>query len=207
MPVASSQKDAQNQLLQHYQHLLPKSPTYHLGGQLSPGSLVPSSEHFIGREEGATYVSDLRPLTALQASDSSERNASFFSTHSPPLINLSPNLSPTAEPQRVSPFYDLRETTRRRSFYGMLRLLTSIDSTVESLLDVVRKVRNSDEKVYSTARVPELKLMLMTEVLNIEPLLSRLTKSQTVDYKPSCFLTIQVIQKRSHHSPSALLHM
>lgn len=207
MPVASSQKDAQNQLLQHYQHLLPKSPTYHLGGQLSPGSLVPSSEHFIGREEGATYVSDLRPLTALQASATSERNASFFSTHSPPLINLSPNLSPTAEPQRVSPFYDLRETTRRRSFYGMLRLLTSIDSTVESLLDVVRKVRNSDEKVYSTARVPELKLMLMTEVLNIEPLLSRLTKSQTVDYQPSCFLTIQVIQKRSHHSPSALLHM
>lgn len=207
MPVASSQKDAQNQLLQHYQHLLPKSPTYHLGGQLSPGSLVPSSEHFIGREEGATYVSDLRPLTALQASATSERNASFFSTHSPPLINLSPNLSPTAEPQRVSPFYDLRETTRRRSFYGMLRLLTSIDLTVESLLDVVRKVRNSDEKVYSTARVPELKLMLMTEVLNIEPLLSRLTKSQTVDYKPSCFLTIQVIQKRSHHSPSALLHM
>lgn len=137
MPVASSQKDAQNQLLQHYQHLLPKSPTYHLGSQLSPGSLVPSSEHFIGREEGATYVSDLRPLTALQASATSERNASFFSTHSPPLINLSPNLSPTAEPQRVSPFYDLRETTRRRSFYGMLRLLTSIDSTVESLLDVV----------------------------------------------------------------------
>lgn len=71
----------------------------------------------------------------------------------------------------------------------------------------MRKVRNSDEKVYSTARVPELKLMLMTEVLNIEPLLSILTKSQTVDYKPSCFLTIQVIQKRSHHSPSALLHM
>lgn len=159
--MASSQKDAQNQLLQHYQHLLPKSPTYHLGSQLSPGSLVPSSEHFIGREEGATYVSDLRPLTALQASASSDRNASFFSTHSPPLINLSPNLSPTAETQRVSPFYDLRETTRRRSFYGMCRLLTSIDSTVESWLDVVmgnkmhvRKVRNFDEKVHSTARVP-----------------------------------------------------
>lgn len=118
MPVASSQKDAQNQLLQHYQHLLPKSPTYHLGGQLSPGALVPSSEHYIGREEGATYVSDLRPLTALQASTSADRNGSFFSTHSPPLINLSPNLSPTVEPQRVSPFYDLRETTRRRSFYG-----------------------------------------------------------------------------------------
>lgn len=146
MPVASSQKDAQNQLLQHYQHLLPKSPTYHLGGQLSPGSLVPSSEHFIGREEGATYVSDLRPLTALQASATSERNASFFSTHSPPLINLSPNLSPTAEPQRVSPFYDLRETTRRRSFYGMLRLLTSIDSTVESLLWAIRCMCEGSKK-------------------------------------------------------------
>lgn len=44
--------------------------------------------------------------------------------------------------------------------------------------------------------------MLVTEILNIEPLLSRLTKSQTVDYEPSCFLTIQVIQKRSHHRPA-----
>ena len=44
----------------------------------------------------------------------------FFSTHSPPILNLSPNLSPTAEaPQRNSPAYDLRQSTvRRRSMQG-----------------------------------------------------------------------------------------
>ncbi|KAH9513255.1 hypothetical protein Btru_034490 [Bulinus truncatus] len=43
-----------------------------------------------------------------------DSNDNLISTHSPPLINLSPNLSPSSE-SRVSPFYDFRETTRRRS--------------------------------------------------------------------------------------------
>lgn len=34
-------------------------------------------------------------------------------------------------------FYDFREIIRRRSFYGMLRFLISIDLIVEFLLDVV----------------------------------------------------------------------
>lgn len=46
-----------------------------------------------------------------------ESNDSLISTHSPPLINLSPNLSPSSE-SRFSPFYDFRETTRRRSAQG-----------------------------------------------------------------------------------------
>ncbi|BFY98142.1 hypothetical protein BsWGS_01182 [Bradybaena similaris] len=43
-----------------------------------------------------------------------DSNENLISTHSPPLINLSPNLSPSSE-SCVSPFYDFRETTRRRS--------------------------------------------------------------------------------------------
>lgn len=46
-----------------------------------------------------------------------DSNDNLISTHSPPLINLSPNLSPSSE-SRVSPFYDFRETTRRRSAQG-----------------------------------------------------------------------------------------
>ncbi|RUS73963.1 hypothetical protein EGW08_018278, partial [Elysia chlorotica] len=42
----------------------------------------------------------------------STNSQNLISTHSPPLINLSPNLSPSSET-----FYDFRETTRRRSFH------------------------------------------------------------------------------------------
>ncbi|KAK3095882.1 hypothetical protein FSP39_020303 [Pinctada imbricata] len=115
MPVANSQKDAQNQLLQHYQQFLPKSPSCHLGGQLSQGA-----DNYIGREDAAALVTDLQEhLSSLSPSAASDRASGFFSTHSPPILNLSPNLSPSApEPQRVSPTYDLRETTRRRTHYG-----------------------------------------------------------------------------------------
>ncbi|GFR91224.1 protein regulator of cytokinesis 1 [Elysia marginata] len=44
---------------------------------------------------------------------SNTNGQNLISTHSPPLINLSPNLSPSSET-----FYDFRETTRRRSFHG-----------------------------------------------------------------------------------------
>ena len=50
-----------------------------------------------------------------------DSNENLISTHSPPLINLSPNLSPSSE-SRVSPFYDFRETTRRRSAQGKVLL-------------------------------------------------------------------------------------
>ncbi|XP_012944502.1 E3 ubiquitin-protein ligase RNF38, partial [Aplysia californica] len=52
--------------------------------------------------------------TAAAAALTLDSNENLISTHSPPLINLSPNLSPSSE-SRVSPFYDFRETTRRRS--------------------------------------------------------------------------------------------
>ncbi|KAL3864523.1 hypothetical protein ACJMK2_006197 [Sinanodonta woodiana] len=64
-------------------------------GQAYEQNLVHPDIPNLGRAEGAQQV---------------------FRTVSPPIINLSPNLSPVSEQQsRVSPFYDLRESTRRRS--------------------------------------------------------------------------------------------
>ena len=109
MPIAGHQ-DAQ---LLHY--LLQSKPT---GLHNVAGSLPP---HSCAGENGAACTSEVVRLSgaASVASNSSE-SAQYFSTNSPPLINLSPNLSPTSELQRTSPFYDLRETTRRRGYLGML---------------------------------------------------------------------------------------
>jgi len=113
MPVAAApQKDSP--IYQHYHHLLPKSPGCHVTGQLSPASLVTNSENFIGRD-GAALVTDISHLR--QATTQTDRSGHFFSTLSPPIINLSPNLSPT-DTRRSPPFYDLRETTRRRGLQG-----------------------------------------------------------------------------------------
>ncbi|XP_069139798.1 E3 ubiquitin-protein ligase RNF38-like isoform X2 [Argopecten irradians] len=118
MPVAATQKDAQ--IYQHYHHLLPKSPGCHVTGQISPTALVTNTENFIGRNATA-YVTDLGQI-ARQANSNPDRTAGFFSTLSPPIINLSPNLSPTVtEPRRSPPFYDLRETTRRRGLQADLQ--------------------------------------------------------------------------------------
>lgn len=120
MPVAATQKD--QQIYQHYHHLLPKSPVYHVTGQISPTSLVTNSENFIGRN-GASFVTEFGHI-ARQPNSNQDLTAGFFSTLSPPIINLSPNLSPTVtEPRRSPPFYDLRETTRRRGLQGMCKQL------------------------------------------------------------------------------------
>lgn len=133
MPVAQlaaspEQKDAQH-LYQHYQHLLPKSPGCH--GQISQSALVAATDNFISRE-GAAFVTDLGHLTRHSGANSDRSaDASFFSTLSPPIINLSPNLSPTTvnavqdqRLQRSPPFYDLRETTRRRGLQqGELQII------------------------------------------------------------------------------------
>lgn len=47
-----------------------------------------------------------------------QQHCHLISTHSPPIINLSPNLSPSSDHHRTSPVYDLRESTRRRSTQG-----------------------------------------------------------------------------------------
>jgi len=61
-----------------------------------------------------------RPVSTSPASVRSDGSSHFFNTHSPPLLNLSPNLSPSmSDVQVMSPCYDLRESTRRQSsLYG-----------------------------------------------------------------------------------------
>ena len=61
-----------------------------------------------------------RPVSTSPASVRSDGSLHFFNTHSPPLLNLSPNLSPSmSDVQVMPPCYDLRESTRRQSsLYG-----------------------------------------------------------------------------------------
>ena len=61
-----------------------------------------------------------RPVSTSPASVRSDGSLHFFNTHSPPLLNLSPNLSPSVSDVQVfPPCYDLRESTRRQSsLYG-----------------------------------------------------------------------------------------
>jgi hypothetical protein len=124
MPVAaSSQRDSQ---MSHLCQLFPKPPNCHpIGvdvnaiGQLPPGHTArhPNAGPFIAQEHNQT----VNIGAAANVHSGAESPAHYFSTHSPPILNLSPNLSP-AEPQRGSPIYDLRDTTRRRSLQGRIFL-------------------------------------------------------------------------------------
>jgi len=59
-------------------------------------------------------------LSAHGSPASAEEFQDYFNTNSPPVLNLSPNLSPASEAaQRNSPVYDLRDTTRRRAYQGV----------------------------------------------------------------------------------------
>ncbi|XP_067657771.1 E3 ubiquitin-protein ligase RNF38-like isoform X3 [Haliotis asinina] len=115
MPVAASQKDSQ---IVQYHQLLPKPPSCHAGHLTS--NFVPSPENLCGAESVALMPEGASQLASLSAAVSGvgESQGHYISTHSPPILNLSPNLSPT-EPQRTSPFYDLRESTRRRSIQDL----------------------------------------------------------------------------------------
>ncbi|XP_052771803.1 E3 ubiquitin-protein ligase RNF38-like isoform X2 [Mya arenaria] len=97
MPIASPQSDAE--LLQ-------------LILQSKPHSVAAQSQlvaNYTG--EGGACGSDLHGISPGGAEGDSE----YFSTHSPPILNLSPNLSPSNEHHRTSPCYDLRESTRKRA--------------------------------------------------------------------------------------------
>lgn len=73
-------------------------------------------------------MSDIQPLIHPPPGSPaiSDSSLSYFNTHSPPLLNLSPNLSPAPNVHRVSPGYDLRESTRRQSLHGMFCSLSVI---------------------------------------------------------------------------------
>lgn len=131
MPVAASQqqKEAHVQAAaQHFRHLLqqpkPPGPAYpQAGAPITSASLITGGPH---PQDSATaslgMVADMAGQLAANISVSSSVTVNdsaqnqYFSTHSPPILNLSPNLSPgDPNSHRASPGYDLRETTRRRS--------------------------------------------------------------------------------------------
>jgi hypothetical protein len=133
MPVASSQKDPP--LSPRFRHILPKPPNYPHGHAGLNANIVSSSgAHAAFPGESQTpCISDLAAAAAAAggqySSSSSPDSSQFFNTHSPPILNLSPNLSPT-EAQRNSPVYDLRESTRRRTIQGRLQCLNVTSQSV-----------------------------------------------------------------------------
>ncbi|XP_060571310.1 E3 ubiquitin-protein ligase RNF38-like isoform X2 [Ruditapes philippinarum] len=104
MPIANPQSDAE--LLQ----LILQSKPHGVAGAIPQSQLVANCNS----EQGACG-SDLRHIQGgASVTADSDESEFLISTHSPPILNLSPNLSPTNENQRTSPFYDLRESTRKR---------------------------------------------------------------------------------------------
>ena len=135
MPVASQQKDPQ---VVQYRRLLPKPPIRHNGHhhhQLVEGAEnvclsddTSLSEDLCLSEELWHVDSAINQIIDAHASVhrndlatggvDPQQQCHLISTHSPPIINLSPNLSPSSDHHRISPVYDLRESTRRRSTQG-----------------------------------------------------------------------------------------
>ncbi|XP_076435226.1 uncharacterized protein LOC143275044 [Babylonia areolata] len=133
MPVASHQKDPQ--VVQYRHRLLPKPPYPHNGHhhhQLVEGAENVCLSDDSSLSEDLCLSEDLWHVDTainhiIDAHASVHRNdlasggadpqqsCHLISTHSPPIINLSPNLSPSSDHHRNSPVYDLRESTRRRS--------------------------------------------------------------------------------------------
>jgi len=86
-----------------------------------------SEQREVIQQDSSSGLQWRRPVSTSPASVRSDASSlHFFNTHSPPLLNLSPNLSPsTSDIQVMSPCYDLRESTRRQSsLYGEKCLLT-----------------------------------------------------------------------------------
>ncbi|GFN88605.1 E3 ubiquitin-protein ligase rnf38-like isoform x3 [Plakobranchus ocellatus] len=121
MPVESSQDAPVVQYRLHPSHHHPVAPPHHhhflpcCAEDLDLGAGPDDLDLCISSSAAAAYSAHHQG----DGSDNGSNTVSsqhLISTHSPPLINLSPNLSPSSE-SCVSPFYDFRETTRRRSFH------------------------------------------------------------------------------------------
>lgn len=107
MPIASPQTDAE--LIQ----LILQSKPHGVSGALPQSQLV---ANFSG--DGGACGSNLHHIEQDPSASDQNAESEYFSTHSPPILNLSPNLSPSSDNQRTSPVYDLRESTRRRGLQG-----------------------------------------------------------------------------------------
>ncbi len=141
MPVAASSQQ-EPPVSARLRHIVPKPPNHHYMGHHGPVSpdMVTNSPNCYGAEDSydsqgyvpsehiAQFheIHDYGPAGLPTRNSPLETSPQYFNTHSPPILNLSPNLSPSnTEQQRTSPVYDLRETTRRRSLQGKVQLVTA----------------------------------------------------------------------------------
>ena len=120
MPVAAS---SQNEPQVSYQYL-PKPPGFVAAHEPQPTS---SPSHF-NSQDNTSFIN--AEFSSQYARNSPQRDslvdAQYFNTHSPPILNLSPNLSPAELQRNSSPLYDLRDSTRRRSLQGRHAVLIII---------------------------------------------------------------------------------
>lgn len=138
MPVSSSsRKDVPVTGLMH-SDVSPKPLVFSYPPYMSPGSngyrlpdiATGEDHHVLGPFEVTgvqhSQYASISPLSVISTA-ASDVSLPCFNTLSPPLLNLSPNLSPTAsELHRSSPYYDLRESTRRQSLYGKQSIKDSL---------------------------------------------------------------------------------
>ncbi|XP_074643416.1 E3 ubiquitin-protein ligase RNF38-like isoform X2 [Tubulanus polymorphus] len=120
MPVAAqSQREpaGPHHNVSHFHHLFPKPPGCTLS-HTAQGIVGNAGSYSAQYAQEQNYmIQEINHMSPV-STHSNDNQGPFFSTNSPPILNLSPNLSP-AEPQRGSPVYDLRESTRRRSVQDM----------------------------------------------------------------------------------------
>ena len=115
MPVAASSQQATDSppVSARLRQFIPKPP----GPGFSPES-DPSSPQFPTPSHQDLQDLSLGAAAANSPGHDSLAEVRYFNTHSPPILNLSPNLSPSSEQQstrsNLSPLCDWRETTRRR---------------------------------------------------------------------------------------------
>ncbi|ESO98326.1 hypothetical protein LOTGIDRAFT_159127 [Lottia gigantea] len=149
MPVASSPTPQDVAPIVHLHHLLqPKGPTCINSGA---SNICSADSTTFMPERSVPHISGRSPSHSL------ESPSHFISTHSPPLLNLSPNLNQSAQlsptdqqGQRSSQFYDLRESTRRQSIQDVhLNLSQQMQHSPQLLSGILAAVEDSDRKEYS----------------------------------------------------------
>ena len=140
MPVASHQKDRRvvryrrlpKPSLSHHQH--PAHEQHHrvVAEGVDPDGVCLLDESALSEEmclphdlwnvESAALNQIIDARTCAEElvarnTQTQQQQCHLISTHSPPIINLSPNLSPPVD-HLGSPVYDLRESTRPRTLQG-----------------------------------------------------------------------------------------
>ena len=135
MPVAAPNPQDPGVPSQYLPHLLPKPP--------GAGCLSDDDQQAEAAASG--YTEEAYDYGGL-ASSTTDEHEPYFNPHSPPILNLSPNLSPAESARSSPPGYDLRDSTRRRVRPGECSLFITLpagtkDNSAEyDILDTERVI-------------------------------------------------------------------